>query len=823
MKTGYSSIQFAFLVYMVGIAAFSIILWGSVSIIADYVDFRKNSSELRDEYLISQKEMLKSSVSEVIKYIDYMKNEAESYLEEELELRGNMAYDIAFNIYLENKNTHFPNEIEKMIKDALRPIRFNDGKGYFFAVTMKGIEKLYPTNPEYEETNVIDLKDLNGNLVIQDEIEMVKSSGEGFVTHYWRKPEEKGDLLYPKKSFVKYFQPLDWYLGTGEYLDDAEKLLQKETIDRIAGFRYGMEGYFFGSTFSGNSLFSNGRVSKENNSIWDLTDSSGRKVIQMQIAAAKKPEGGFVSYSWPKLSDENPFPKLSFVYAVPDWEWVIGTGVYMDGIEQLIAENKAVLVNNIRKKMVNSFFIFLILLFCILLIASYLSSQIGKSIKEFSSSLEKASRDRIRIKSDKFHFMEFRKISDLVNRMLKERERTESSLRDSELKVENLKKMESLGMLAGGVAHDLNNVLSGIVSYPDLLLSDLPKDSPLEKPLITIKKSGIKATKIVQDLLTIARGVASDKRVLNLNEIIKQYMHSPELSRLRDLYGQLTISTDLEVELLNISCSEVHMSKVIMNLVSNAVEAAGDSGEVKIKTINRYLEKSFKGYEVISTGEYVILSVSDNGPGIRPEDIEKIFEPFYTKKTMGRSGTGLGLAIIWNVIQDHKAYIDVISDNKGTTFEVYFPVSRDDILSDQKLPSLVELKGQGETVLVIDDLESQQEISSGILEKLNYTAVCVGSGKEAVEYLKHEKADILLLDMIMHPGISGYETYKRIIKDNPHQKAIIMSGYVQTEDVEKTKALGAGQFLLKPVTLETLAMAIKTELSGTGTIRGPAE
>ena len=281
-----------------------------------------------------------------------------------------------------------------------------------------------------------------------------------------------------------------------------------------------------------------------------------------------------------------------------------------------------------------------------------------------------------------------------VTRDISERKRLQSKLFKSQ-------KMESLGLLAGGVAHDLNNVLSGIVSYPELILIDLPEDSKLRKPLKTMMESGLRAVAIVQDLLTVARGVATTKESLKINDLVGDYLDSPEFKKLKQFYPMVMVKTHLAADLLNISASYVHIRKVVMNLVANAAEAIQEMGNVTISTVNRYVDKPLKGYDEVSTGEYAVLSISDNGSGISSDDLERIFEPFYTKKVMGRSGTGLGLAVVWNVVQDHKGYIDVKTDENGTTFEVYFPITRDEIWEKDKPLSINSYKGNGETILVV--------------------------------------------------------------------------------------------------------------------------
>ena len=249
-----------------------------------------------------------------------------------------------------------------------------------------------------------------------------------------------------------------------------------------------------------------------------------------------------------------------------------------------------------------------------------------------------------------------------------------------------------------------------------------------------------------------------------------------------------------------------------MNLVTNAAEAVQDRGKVVVSTYNRYVDEPLKGYVDVHQGEYAVLRVSDSGIGISSTDLERIFEPFYTKKVLGRSGTGLGLTVVWNTVQDHNGYINVNSEKERTTFELYFPVTREDILTDAEQIPLEDYKGEGEKILVIDDEKSQRMIACGILTKLGYSVEAVSSGEKAVEYLKTRIVDLILLDMIMFPGMNGRQTYQKIIEIRPDQKAVIASGFAETEEVEIAQQLGAGQYIKKPYTLEKIGLAIKAEL-----------
>ena len=400
-----------------------------------------------------------------------------------------------------------------------------------------------------------------------------------------------------------------------------------------------------------------------------------------------------------------------------------------------------------------------------------------------------------------------------ITRDISRWKKVEEDKKKLESQLQRAQKMEAIGTLAGGVAHDLNNILSGIISYPELLLMDLPADSHLKAPLITIQQSGFKAAAIVQDLLTLARRGVSISKVVNLNNIITEHLASPEFEKIRNFHDGLRVEIDLDPDLLNISGSPVHLSKTLMNLVSNAAEAMPGGGAIFISTQNRYLDKPVKGYDKIEEGDYVLLQISDTGIGIRPEDQERIFEPFYTKKVMGRSGTGLGMAVVWGTVKDHKGYMDLESvEGDGTTFTLYFPVTRESLQEDQSDAAVVVSKGNGETILIVDDVEQQRQIATLMLDRIGYNVSSVPSGEAAVEYIKNNSADLIVLDMIMDPGIDGLETYKKILRHKPDQKAIIASGFSETWRVKEAQRLGAGAYVKKPYTIDKIGQAVAAEL-----------
>lgn len=414
-------------------------------------------------------------------------------------------------------------------------------------------------------------------------------------------------------------------------------------------------------------------------------------------------------------------------------------------------------------------------------------------------------------------FGRIRSSSNIIVSMidLTEMKRAEDDKNNLKAKLARAEKMESLGLLAGGVAHDLNNVLSGIVSYPDLLLLDLPEDSHLRKPIQAIQNSGNKAAAIVKDLLTLSRRDVGDKKVVNLNKIIQDYLRSPEYQKMISFHPDVLVSFERDRKLLNIKGVSLNLTKAIMNLVTNAAESIKRSGTISITTRNRYINEDNANYQDLNGGHFVSLTISDSGIGIPQKDIERIFEPFYSKKVMGRSGTGLGMTVVWGTVHDHGGHINVESiEGQGTTFRMLFPATMETPALEKASISVDEMMGDGELILVVDDMKEQRELASSILKRLGYRVCLAPNGEKAINLVMNEGGyHLIILDMIMDPGIDGLDTFRKIIEFNPHQKAIIASGYSETRRVEEAKTLGVGAFIRKPYSIEKIGIAVKKEIN----------
>lgn len=394
-----------------------------------------------------------------------------------------------------------------------------------------------------------------------------------------------------------------------------------------------------------------------------------------------------------------------------------------------------------------------------------------------------------------------------------QRKRSEERRKELEAKLVRAEKMQAIGTLAGGVAHDLNNILSGITSYPELLLSKIPQNSELRSTLETIHQSGQKAVAIVQDLLTLSRRSAAVHQAVDLHQIISDYLMSPEFEKMISFHKGVTVEKHVGRPPFTINGSEVHLSKTIMNLVANAVEAMPDGGKVVIDIANVDIEKGVENIAGLTPGRYVKLKVSDTGEGMSAEVLNRLFEPFFTTKKMGRSGSGLGMAVVWGTIQDHSGHIDVQSrPHEGTSFDLYFPAIVSD-KSERPIMAVSLSKGNNESILVVDDVSELRQLATEILSQRGYCVHSVSSGEAAVRYLEDKHADLVILDMNMKPGIDGLETYRRILRFKPHQRAIVASGYAESVRAREVIRLGAKSYLKKPYGVQSILLAVQKALS----------
>ncbi|MBU2513516.1 cache domain-containing protein [bacterium] len=408
--------------------------------------FGIDSQILREDYVEQQKKQIKEEVEKGVDYAKYMMAQTEKRLHDNIKNRVYEAHGIATNLYHRYKDTLPPGQLQNIIKEALRPIRFSEGKGYYFATRLDGLEILFADRPEMEGINMLNTQDTQGKYVIRDMIDIVNKKGEGFYSYTWTKPNASGSN-FRKTTFVKHFEPYGWLIGTGEYIDDVREVIQNEALQRLIEVRFGKDGYLFGSTFEGDPLFTNGRITVGTRSVWDLTDPEGIKIIQEQKKAAKIPEGSYYHYSWIKLQGTMPSPKISFTKAIPEWGWMIGAGAYVDDIETAIDQRRLLLTASIKAYLLKTLLVLACLILVVLFLVHIITSKTRQGFDRFTAFFEKASNELVEIRLDDLHFSEFSKLADIANQMVRNLLAATQTLRMNEEKYRMLFHSVPLGII----------------------------------------------------------------------------------------------------------------------------------------------------------------------------------------------------------------------------------------------------------------------------------------------------------------------------------------------------------------------------------------
>jgi two-component system, cell cycle sensor histidine kinase and response regulator CckA len=368
-------------------------------------------------------------------------------------------------------------------------------------------------------------------------------------------------------------------------------------------------------------------------------------------------------------------------------------------------------------------------------------------------------------------------------------------------------RLEAAGRVAGEVAHDFNNLLAPIAGFAELIKLRLPADHPVQQYCDAMITSAQQIAEINEDLLALGRRGHFERHPIDVNELVRDVVGG-----LITLPEEVHVEASLDPAAFPVLGSAAQLLRVLTNLVSNAEEAMANSGIIRVSTENVYVDQPPGVYPGVEPGEYLRVDVSDTGPGISAELQDRIFDAFFTTKgAFRRRGAGLGLSVVQTVVEDHHGYVTVSSVvGEGTTFSVFLPATREVIVESAPAP----IDGGGESILVVDDDQLQRQIIAELLQRLGYHAESAASGLEAISMLHEHEFDLLILDMVMPPGIGGAETYRRAAQLRPGQRAIMLSGYTESDQVTLAQGLGAGTFLRKPVTLAKLAQAVRSELDG---------
>ncbi|MFC1886158.1 response regulator, partial [Thermodesulfobacteriota bacterium] len=360
-------------------------------------------------------------------------------------------------------------------------------------------------------------------------------------------------------------------------------------------------------------------------------------------------------------------------------------------------------------------------------------------------------------------------------------------------------------------SHDFNNILQVISGYTQILLMSKTKEDPEYEMLDTIENSVRMASDLTKRLLIFSRKVESELKPIDLNQLVVQVSKMLE----RTIPKMITIELHLTGNPKTINADTGQIEQILMNLGVNARDAMPDGGKLIFKTKNERLDENhWKNYLAPKTGEYVMLSVSDNGHGMDQEMLEHVFEPFFTTKEIGK-GSGLGLAMVYGIVKSHNAHITCDSmPGEGTTFNIYFPIAETESKKSAAEDAIRLIRGGDETILLVDDDEKIRDLGEETLSRFGYKVFTADDGESALEFYKqkYDLVDLIILDLNM-PGMGGAQCLKQLMQINPRSKVVIASGYALNAPTKEIIDYNAMGYVSKPYNLHHMLEVIRTVLN----------
>jgi diguanylate cyclase (GGDEF)-like protein/PAS domain S-box-containing protein len=396
-----------------------------ISIFFQYKNFQNDKTHIREEFTNIKKEQIKREVLNVYNLIEHKEDLLTNAIKNKLKERVNQAYNLAMAIYEENKNKKTQQEIELLIASALNHSTYDNDKTYFFINSNLGQAILFNKKIKLDNyENVWNLTDANGNYIIQEQAKIALENKEGFLNNTFVKPDSTDNKQYSKISYVKLFEPFNWHIGMGEYIDEIRSLAQNEILDWIASIRFDGNNYIFVNTTNAQTLVFDGRKMEV------PTKHPSESLFKIQLETTKNPDGGFFAYKFKKINTTKEYDKISYVKVYEKYNWIIGSGVYLDEVEKELSRKE-----DLFKKSVYEQLIYMSLMFVLMIIALYLTSKriakfINVNINNLISSFEKASKENEKIDTQKLTYKEFVSLADNLNITLENKNETEKKLND---------------------------------------------------------------------------------------------------------------------------------------------------------------------------------------------------------------------------------------------------------------------------------------------------------------------------------------------------------------------------------------------------------
>ncbi len=572
--------------------------------------FNEAKLAIEQEYIEKNKERIKEVVERIHDQIILQQKKTEKALKENLKLRVYEAHKIALNIYKQNKNLK-KEIIVKIIKDALRNIRFNNGRGYFFIYSFdyKGI--LHPTSTNQEDEYVYNYKNKELSQLVTFTINKVKKEGEAFFIWNYYKPNTITDKQYKKIGFIKHFKPYNWIIGTGEYIDDFENDIKKETLKHINKLKFKNNGYIFVLDYKGNYLQ---HIRKEliGHNIFEEKYTQTNNILPEALNLIKTKGEGYISYIHEYKPDTGlPSKKISYIKNIDKWGWLIGKGFYEEDFQKLIEKEKTILNKRLKNNLNNLFTITFILTIILLFISFYISKFFEKRFQIYKEDITK-----------------------------------------HEHLLSQQSKLASMGMMIGNIAHQWRQPLS-LISTAATGLSlkkelGVLEDQELLDNLNSINNSTQYLSKTIDDFRNFFL-TNKDKKEFCLEDTIEK-----TLNLVQTQFINKNIKIIKKIKKVQIYGIQTELIQVLINILNNARDEL-----IKLENQERLIFIKTKVED-----NFIIISIKDNAGGIENEILEYIFEPYFTTKHQSQ-GTGIGLYMSREIIIKH---FDASIQLKNTNF-----------------------------------------------------------------------------------------------------------------------------------------------------------
>jgi len=644
------------------------VLIGGVMIFQQSLYFNKISKQKNDEYIENQKIYIQEIVKNELEYIKVQNDVFKKQINNKVRQNVNQAFYTAESIYQKYAGKKSEEEIKALIVATISSLRFDMEYEEVFISTLDGTGVYYPRKPEFTDKNLLQFKDANGVCVIQEEINLLKTSNEGFLG-YNIKSNQTSDLATHKKiAFVKKFQHFNWYFGSKQYLDDYFPKFRDEIAQKISSVRFRHGGYVFMNNMNGSPIVMDGSAYKGNLNMLVNTDDPRHKVFLQQLDVVKKDkEGGYFYYKWNKINKTIPSEKCSYVRPFNEYNWIIGAGFYLDEIDQSIKIQQALLHKDQQKSIIIILVIFVLLLFLEGLIIYHFNKKYKSDFERFFNFFFSLQTNFNQLKISEFYFDEFKRAGLAANEMILSRKEIEKKLIEEQKKAKESDRLKSAFL--ANMSHEIRTPMNAILGFSELLEDNSQDEQDKTIFIRLIRKNGDILLSLINDIIDISKIEANllsvRKRPVHLNKFLNEvgFHYKETIASRNDKDIKFLIINNIDTN-LTVLTDEVRLRQILDNLIGNAIKFT-PSGTI---TLN-----------VKKEGEAVHYSVSDTGIGIPTDQQANIFERFMQAEQdhrMNFGGTGLGLAISKNLIELLGGNIRVESESgKGSTFYFHIPVN----------------------------------------------------------------------------------------------------------------------------------------------------